>query len=70
MAVDQQDAAEALPRQAVEQIAQDVATYLAWASDPKMQTRKQMGVSVIAYLAILALLAYVSYRRIWRNVEH
>ena len=53
-----------------EQMAQDVATYLAWASDPKMQTRKQMGVSVLAYLVILALLAYVSYRRIWRNVEH
>ncbi len=53
-----------------EQMARDVATFLAWASDPKMQTRKMMGVSVMAYLVILALLAYVSYRRIWRNVEH
>jgi cytochrome c1 len=35
-----------------------------------MQNRKQMGVSVIAYLIILAVLAYISYRRIWRNVEH
>jgi cytochrome c1 len=35
-----------------------------------MQIRKQMGVSVIAYLIILAALAYISYRRIWRNVEH
>ena len=53
-----------------EQMARDVATFLAWASDPKMQTRKQMGIPVIAYLVILALLAFVSYRRIWRNVEH
>jgi ubiquinol-cytochrome c reductase cytochrome c1 subunit len=53
-----------------EQMARDVATFLAWAGDPKMQNRKQMGVSVIAYLLILAVLAYVSYRRIWRNVEH
>jgi ubiquinol-cytochrome c reductase cytochrome c1 subunit len=52
------------------QMAQDVATFLAWASDPKMQTRKQVGVSVLAYLVILALLAFLSYRRIWRNVEH
>jgi ubiquinol-cytochrome c reductase cytochrome c1 subunit len=53
-----------------EQMAKDVATFLAWASDPKMQTRNQMGVSVIAYLVILAFLAFLSYRRIWRNVEH
>jgi ubiquinol-cytochrome c reductase cytochrome c1 subunit len=53
-----------------EQMSKDVATFLAWASDPKMQTRKQTGVSVLAYLVILALLAYLSYRRIWRNVEH
>lgn len=52
------------------QMAKDVGVFLAWASDPKMQNRKQMGISVLAYLAILALLAYVSYRRIWRNVEH
>jgi ubiquinol-cytochrome c reductase cytochrome c1 subunit len=52
------------------QMAKDVATFIAWSSDPKMQTRKQMGVAVLAYLVIMALLAYVSYRRIWRNVEH
>jgi len=54
----------------VDQMAQDVAAFLSWASEPKMQTRKQMGIAVIAYLAILALLAYLSYRAIWRNVEH
>jgi ubiquinol-cytochrome c reductase cytochrome c1 subunit len=52
------------------QMAKDVGIFLAWASDPKMQNRKQMGFAVVAYLAILALLAFVSYRRIWRNVEH
>lgn len=54
----------------LEQHAADVSAYLAWASEPKMQTRKQMGLAAIAYLAILALLVYLSYRRIWRNVEH
>ena len=52
------------------QMAKDVATFVAWTSDPKMQTRKQMGVAVLAYLAIMALLAFFSYRRIWRGVEH
>lgn len=54
----------------IDQMAQDVAAFLAWASEPKQIARKQMGVSVIAYLAILALLSFVSYRRVWRKVEH
>lgn len=54
----------------VDQMAQDVAVFLQWISEPKMQTRKQMGLAAIAYLAILTLLVYASYRRIWRNVEH
>jgi cytochrome c1 len=29
-----------------------------------------MGVAVVAYLAIFAVLVFLSYRRIWRNVEH
>lgn len=54
----------------IDQMAQDVATFLDWASDPKAETRKQMGLAVIAYLGILALLVYISYRNIWRKVEH
>ncbi len=54
----------------VEQMAHDVAVYLAWAGDPKAVARKQMGTAVIPYLLIFALLAFLSYRRLWRNVEH
>lgn len=54
----------------LEQQAHDVAVFLAWASDPKATARKQMGAAVIPYLLILALLAFLSYRRLWRNVEH
>lgn len=54
----------------IEQQAHDVAVFLAWASDPKQVARKQMGAAVIPYLLILALLAFLSYRRLWRNIEH
>jgi ubiquinol-cytochrome c reductase cytochrome c1 subunit len=54
----------------MEQQAHDVALFLAWAGDPKQVARKQMGAAVIPYLLILALLAFLSYRRLWRNVEH
>lgn len=54
----------------VEQMAADVSTFLAWAGEPKVQTRKQMGIATLGYLFILALVTYVSYRQIWRNIEH
>jgi ubiquinol-cytochrome c reductase cytochrome c1 subunit len=54
----------------IDQMAADVATFLAWASDPKMQTRKQMGFAVLGYLLLLAVIAYASYRQIWSKVEH
>ncbi len=54
----------------VEQMAEDVSTFLAWASEPKMETRKQLGLASLAYLGILALLAFLSYRHLWRNIEH
>ena len=64
--VDYEDGTQA----SVDQMAQDVATFLDWIGDPKAETRKQMGLAVLGYLAILALLIYISYRNIWRKVEH
>ncbi|MEI7572956.1 MAG: cytochrome c1 [Phenylobacterium sp.] len=54
----------------VDQQARDVAAFLAWVSEPKMEERKAFGVGAMAYLLILAGLLYVSYKRIWRNVAH
>jgi ubiquinol-cytochrome c reductase cytochrome c1 subunit len=54
----------------VEQQAHDVATFLAWASEPKMEERKSFGLAAMIYLLIFAGLLYASYRRIWRNVAH
>jgi ubiquinol-cytochrome c reductase cytochrome c1 subunit len=53
-----------------EQEAHDVATFLAWATDPKQEERKQTGLAVMIYLIIFTGLVYASYRRIWRNVAH
>jgi ubiquinol-cytochrome c reductase cytochrome c1 subunit len=54
----------------ISQMSKDVATYLAWAAEPKQQIRKQMGVATLGYLLLLALVVYASYRQVWRNVEH
>lgn len=53
-----------------DQMARDVSEFLAWTADPKMELRKQMGLSVMIYLLILSLLLWLSYRRVWRRVEH
>ena len=52
------------------QEAHDVATFLAWAGDPKQEERKQTGLAVMIYLLVLAGVVYGSYRAIWRNVAH
>ncbi|HAY06835.1 MAG TPA: cytochrome c1 [Hyphomonas sp.] len=54
----------------ISQMAYDVAQFLAWAGDPKMQARKEVGLATMVYLGLLAILLWFSYKRIWRKVEH
>jgi ubiquinol-cytochrome c reductase cytochrome c1 subunit len=53
-----------------EQMVDDVVAFLAWANDPKMEVRKQMGLSVLIFLFVLALLLYAAYKQVWRGVKH
>lgn len=61
---------EGNPPATKQQMAKDVVAFLTWASDPKMEERKQLGVKVIVFLAALALLLYVAYRKLWSDVDH
>jgi len=54
----------------IQQEADDVAAFLAWAAEPKMEERKRFGLGAMIYLLIFTGLLYASYRRIWRNVAH
>jgi ubiquinol-cytochrome c reductase cytochrome c1 subunit len=53
-----------------DQMAKDVAAYIAWASEPHAVERKQAGLGVLAFLFLFAGVTYVSYRRIWKGVAH
>ena len=53
----------------IEQEAHDVATFLAWASDPKMEERKQMGLSVLIFLVVLAGILFAAYRKVWADAH-
>lgn len=52
------------------QQAEDVAAFLMWAAEPKMEERKQMGFSVLIFLVLFSGLLYASYRRVWRHESH
>ena len=54
----------------VDQMAKDVTHFLAWSADPKLEERKRAGFAVMLYLFILTVLFYLSYRRVWRDVDH
>jgi ubiquinol-cytochrome c reductase cytochrome c1 subunit len=53
----------------VEQMAHDVTTFLAWAAEPELETRKQMGVRIVLFLTILGGLAYAVKRKVWSDVH-
>lgn len=53
----------------VQQMAHDVTTFLAWASEPEMEDRKQLGVQVMLYLFVMTIVFYFTKRRIWKNVK-
>ena len=53
----------------LDQEAHDVVTFLSWASEPKMEERKETGFGVMAFLILLSGMLYLSYRKVWKD-EH
>lgn len=53
-----------------DQMAKDVTAFLRWAAEPELERRRQAGVATMIFLAILSVLAFVSYRRVWAGVPH
>ena len=54
----------------VSQEAMDVSAFLAWASDPKLEERKQLGLAVMIFLLLFTGILYASYKTVWRDVGH
>ena len=53
----------------VDAMSKDVAAFLAWTAEPKMEERKSTGFSVLIYLGILALMLYLVKKKIWANAH-
>ena len=51
-------------------MAQDIAAFLAWTAEPKLEERKRLGLKVVLFLLVGTGLLYVCKRKIWAKVEH
>ena len=53
-----------------DQMAKDVTAFLAWASEPEMEDRKRLAISVILFLLLLTALSYFSMKQIWAPIKN
>ena len=53
-----------------DQMAKDVTAFLAWASEPEMEDRKRLGISVILFLLVLTILSYLAMKQIWAPIKN
>ncbi len=53
----------------VEQMSHDVVTFLAWAANPEMVQRKQMGWRWVLFFLVMAGLTYAVKRKVWADVH-
>ena len=54
----------------LDQMAQDVAAFLAWASEPQADERKNAGLATLIFLLIGTILAYMAYQNVWARKKH
>jgi ubiquinol-cytochrome c reductase cytochrome b/c1 subunit len=55
--------------QTVEQYSHDVAAFLMWVAEPKLDARHRIGFQVMIFLIVLAGLLYFTKKKVWREVE-
>jgi ubiquinol-cytochrome c reductase cytochrome c1 subunit len=53
----------------VPQMAHDAATFLAWASQPQLDTRHRIGAKVFLFLIVVVGIFYAAKRKIWTVVH-
>lgn len=54
----------------IEQEARDVAHFLMWTAEPRLEERKAGGRKAMIFLIILTALTFVCYRLVWSDVDH
>lgn len=53
----------------VDQYSKDISAFMMWAAEPHLVERKSMGFKVLIFLAIFAMLLYLTKKRIWADFK-
>ena len=53
----------------VDQMAKDVSAFLMWTAEPKMAERKAAGARNFLFVGLLAVLLYLTNKKLWANVK-
>ena len=53
----------------VEQYSKDVAAFLMWTAEPRLEDRKRLGMQVMLFLIVLSGLLYFTKRKIWADAH-
>ncbi len=53
-----------------DQMAKDVAAFLTWTAEPKLEARHSAGIGAVVFILIFCFLAWGAYQNVWRDVKH
>lgn len=53
----------------VHHMAEDVASFLYWAAEPKLMARKEAGFVSVIFLILLSTLLYLTNKRLWAGIK-
>jgi ubiquinol-cytochrome c reductase cytochrome c1 subunit len=53
----------------VDQMARDVAAFLAWTAQPDLESRHAAGVAVVIFLLFASILGYLAYQQLWHDAK-
>ena len=53
----------------VNQMAKDVAAFLVWTAEPKLENRHRAGIAVVIFLLFATVLAYLAYQQVWAEAK-
>jgi ubiquinol-cytochrome c reductase cytochrome c1 subunit len=58
---------EGAPKPTVDQMARDVAAFLTWTAEPKLEARHQAGIVSVIFLLIFGWLCWQAYQNVWAD---
>ncbi|RHW19375.1 cytochrome c1 [Sphingomonas gilva] len=57
-------------RPTVDQMSKDVAAFLTWTAEPKLEQRKSAGLASLVFILVFCFLAWGAYKNVWRGEPH